>query len=98
MPLAAADFFPRVIPLGAADRGGLDRLAVHHRGTGGRFAVIQLPQIDVEDAVDLFDQPGVAPGVELVADQAPGREVVRQHAPGAAAAGQDEEGIAAVAS
>src|SRR5579859_2546945 len=90
-------FFPRVVPLGAADLRGLDRLAVHHGGTGGRFAVVQLPQVDPEHAVDLLDQPGVAPGVEVVADQTPGREVVRQHAPGTAAAGQVEQGIHDVA-
>lgn len=28
-------FFPRVVALGAADLGGLDRLAIHHGGAGG---------------------------------------------------------------
>src|ERR1700722_4387702 len=86
-------FFPGVVPLGAADFRGLDRLAVHYGGTGRRFATLQLPQVHAQDAVDLLDQSGIAPGVEVVADQTPRWEIVRQHAPGAAAAGHVEQGV-----
>src|ERR1700677_224289 len=86
-------FFSRVVALGTADFRGLDRLAIHYGGAGRRLTVLQLSQTHPENVVDLFQQPGIAPGVEVVAHQAPRGKVVRQHAPGAAAAGHVEKGV-----
>src|SRR5262245_59677297 len=43
--LRPAIFFPRVVPLGAAGLGRLDRLAVDHASAGGRLAVVQPAQV-----------------------------------------------------
>src|SRR5215475_10946412 len=59
-------FFPRVVPLGAAGLGRLDGLAVEHAGRRRRLATVQLAQVHPQDGVDLGDQPGIAPGVEVV--------------------------------
>src|ERR1700677_4142341 len=64
-------FFSRVVALGTADFRGLDRLAIHYGGAGRRLTVLQLSQTHPENVVDLFQQPGIAPGVEVVAHQAP---------------------------
>src|SRR5262249_4281566 len=86
-------FFPRVVALGPAGLGGLDRLAVDHGGAGRRLAAIHLAHILAQDVVDLLPDAGVPPGVEVVGDRLPRRVVVGQHPPGAAAAGQVEDSV-----
>jgi len=94
MPLAPVDFLATILPaLGASHLGGLDRLALDARGTGGGLA----PRFHAGPFAQRLDQlcpcPVVAPLGKGVIHGALGEQIVRQHIPLAAAAVQVEQRI-----
>src|SRR4051812_50044088 len=79
--------------MGAADLGGLDRLAVDAPSRGGGVPARLAADLGSEGVVE--GRPGavVTPADEVVVDGPPGREVVGQGPPGAAVAVAVEDGV-----
>jgi hypothetical protein len=86
-------FFPPVVPLRAAGFGRLHTLAVDDTGAGRLLAVKEFADVSPEDVVEFLPDPGVTPGIEVVADGLPRREVVRQTPPLAPGSSQIEDRI-----
>ncbi len=94
MPLTPFDVLAAILPtLGAPDLGGLDRLAIDARGTGGGLA----PRCHTNSFAQGLDHLGpcpiVAPLGKGVIDGAFGESIVRQHIPLAAAPVEREQRI-----
>jgi hypothetical protein len=94
MSLAPVDFLAAIIPaLGASHLGGLDRLTIDARGTGGGVAPCFHADLLAQGLDHLGPGPVVAPLGKVVIHGTLGQQIVRQHIPLAAASVQVEQCI-----
>ena len=93
MALATLDLLARVETRRAAAFGGLDGLAVDDAGSRARLAPGALARHRDEMEVDRFQQPRVAPGVEVALNRRGRREIPRQLCPLAAGRGHVEDRV-----
>jgi hypothetical protein len=77
VPFTTGDFLGRIVPSFAGDGGGLDRLAIHDRGTGLGLALLLFSYRVAQCRVQLFPYSRLAPISEIAVDCLPRREVVR---------------------
>src|SRR5215204_1154198 len=93
LPLAPLHLLAGVVASRAAALGGLDALAVEHRGRGRRLAADPLAISHDEQVVDRLEQALVTPSAEPAEDRAPRRQVARQKPPRDAAAQEIKDRI-----
>ena len=72
---------------------GLHRLAVDDGGAGAALTALSLTQRGVQRAVGPLPDTILAPGAEVMEDDAPGRQVMRQHSPGTSGAQHVADGV-----
>src|SRR5215217_8011852 len=86
-------FLRALVASRAAALGGLDALAVEHRGRGRRLAADPLAISHDEQVLDRLEQALVTPSAEPAEDRAPRRQVARQKPPRDAAAQEIKDRI-----
>src|SRR2546428_2510198 len=94
MPLAPVDFLAAILPaLRPSSLGGLDRLALDARGTGGGLAPGFHPSPLAQGPDQLRPCPLVTPLGTIVIDGTFGQHIMRQQIPLAATSVQGEQRI-----
>ena len=94
VPFSSFDLLGSVVTARfAAYARGLDRLAIHYRGTGLRVPLQAHSHASAQGGVHPFPRPVQAPEAEVVVDRFPRWEVVRQQSPGTATLEHVEDGV-----
>jgi len=83
MPLTAFDLLASysITAIFSAHRGTLDRLRIHHAGTGLRIPLQANPKALADGPVDALPGAVDPPSSEVVVDGGPPRKVVGEQAP-----------------